>query len=175
MRIPLRGTPDDWFAWLRSGQTEQRHEAQLIFGGLVPEDPVAPETLMARLQDPNTDIVFWAVIALARLERRAAPALSALRQLATTHPAFGVRAAALDALSHISSEDPVSKQAFLYALGDESAWVRAGALRAFISVPDLDDTDLAAIRALAQDPESVVVQQVEITLRNIRLRTGPAA
>jgi HEAT repeat protein len=175
MRIPLRGTPDDWFAWLSSGQTEQRDEAKLILGGLVPEDPVAPETLMAQLQNPSTDIVFWAVIALDRLERRAAPALPALRQLATSHPAFGVRDAAIAALSRIASADPVSKQAFLYALGDESAWVRASALRAFINVPDLADTDLAAIRALAQDPESMVVHQVEITLRNIRLRTGPAA
>jgi HEAT repeat protein len=159
MRIPIRGTPDDWFAWLAGSHEERRHDATLILGGLTPDDPVDPDPLIARLADPNPDIVFWAVVGLTCLE----------------HAAFGNRQAALGALARVAPREPVARRAILYALGDESLWVRMGALQALIEIPELSEDDLAAIRSLEQDPEPFVRDQVEITLRNIRLRPAPAA
>lgn len=175
MRIPIRGTPDDWFAWLTGPDEKRRHDATLILGGLTPDDPVAAEPLIARLTDPDRRIVFWAVVGLACMRHRAAAALPALVQLAAAHPAFGVRQGALIALGRVAPDQVLAKQAMLYALGDESLWVRKEALSALIQVPGVTEHDLAAIRVLEQDPEPKVRRQVEITLRNIRLRGGPAA
>jgi HEAT repeat protein len=175
MRIPLRGTPDDWFAWLDGSHEKRRQEAKLILGGLTPDDPIAPEPLIARLADPNPEIVFWAVVGLSCMERRSAAALLQLIRVASLHTAFGNRQAALEALARVAPREPVAKQAILYALGDESLWVRIGALRALIEIPELSEDDLAAIRTLEDDPETMVRDQAEITLRNIRLRPEPAA
>ena len=174
MRIPIRGTPDDWFIWLRGNDEERRHEATLMLGGLVPDDPVGPEAFIPRLESPDQDTVFWAVTALACLERRSIVALPALIQVGASHAAFGVRQAALGALTRIAPFHPAAKHALLYALGDDSLWVRTSALAALIDVTELNETELAAIRALEQDPEPFVRDQVEITLRNSRLRASPA-
>jgi HEAT repeat protein len=170
MRVPIRGTPDDWFQWLRSDDAELRHEATLILGGLVPEDPVSPEPLLVRLSDSDKDVVFWSIVGLTCLEHQATPALPLLIRVAATHPVFGIRQAALEALPRIAAEDVAVKRALLYSLRDDSPWVRQSALRALIYVPGLDVTELEAIRALEADPDPMVSSQVEITLRNIRLR-----
>jgi hypothetical protein len=159
---------------LAGDDEKRRHDARLILGGLTPDDPVAPEALVSRLTETDEDIVFWAVIGLARLEDRAAVGLSAISRVAARHPAFGVRQAALEALPRIAAKDPEIKPVLVHALVDESPWVRQSALRAFISVPALDASYLAAIRALEHDPDEIVRHQAEVTLRNIRLR-GSAA
>ena len=175
MRIPLRGTPDDWFAWLVGSDEKLRHDAKLLLGGLTPEDPVPPEPLIARLTDRDPRTVFWAVVGLTCLRPRATAAVSGLAHLATADPAFGTRQAAIGALVRVAPRDPVAKRAILNGLVDDSFWVRAEALRALIQVPELDQGDMEAIRALERDSEAVVRNQVEVTLRNIRLQGSPAA
>lgn len=171
MRPPITGTPDEWLEWIRSDDPERRRDATLILGGLTPDDNVSAASLVGHLQDADSDVVFWAVIGLACLGHRAAQAVPALIQVGTRHPQDGVRQAALEALPRISPADLAAKNALLYTLRDSSHWVRQTALRALIDMTALDSVDLDAIRALESDQEPFVRHQLEITLRNIKLRT----
>lgn len=88
MRIPIRGSPDDWFAWLKGPDEKLWKDATLILGGLFPEDPVPPEPIIARLEDADAKIVFWAIIGLSGwsiVRRRRSRGSPSLPQ-ATQHP-----------------------------------------------------------------------------------------
>ena len=171
----LHGTPDEWFAWLTGPDAQRRKEATLILGGLQPEDPVDPAALIARLEDSSSDRVFWAIIGLSCLGPRAEAAVPKLAQVSAADPAFGHRQAALGALVRVGPRSLLAKQAILYALGDKNFWVRHSALEALISISELTADDLSAINKMEEDPEPLVRDQVEITLRNIRRRGSPAA
>jgi hypothetical protein len=62
-----QGTPEEWLAWLAGDDPGKRKEAQLILGGLVPEDNVSVGPLVNGLGLDNSDRVLWCAIGLDRL------------------------------------------------------------------------------------------------------------
>lgn len=170
MRIPPRGSPDDWFAWLTSSSAPLRKRATLILGGLEPTDDVPVEPLVGRLRDGREDVVFWALVGVARLGARARAALPDICRIAVAHEAFGVRQAAIGALVDIGPGEPDTIATLRLALRDGSPYVRREALEAIIEVPQLTEADLGAIAEMARDEDETVADWSEIALRNIRLR-----
>jgi HEAT repeat protein len=170
MRIAPSGSPDEWFSWLTGSDRALRKRASLIIGGLEPTDDVALEPFVARLRGPDDDVVFWAVVGLARLGPRVLAALSEICHVAVTHSAFGVRQEAVSALSRIGPEDPRAVATLRIALRDASPFVRRQALQAMIRVPQLEPTDIVLIASMADDSDETVASWSEIALRNIKLR-----
>ena len=169
-RVPLIGSPDEWFEWLTGRDDKRAHEATMILGGLEPSDPVPIPPLVQRLDASTEKAQFWAIIALGRLEINALSAAPRLREIARAHEAFGLRQAAILALKRIAPADPATKETLKLGLGDPNPFVRRETLRAFIDVPNLTPADLQLIAAAATDSNEAVAAWSEIALRNIRLQ-----
>jgi HEAT repeat protein len=169
MRIAPCGSPDDWFLWLIGSDSRLRKQATLILGGLEPTDDVSVAPFLERLSHNDETIVFWAVVALHRLGPRSKQAASSLATIAGTHPAFGVRQAAISALPKIAPTEPGTLEAMRKALSDSAAYVRREALQAIAKLPTLEMSDLEAIARMANDADEAVARWSEIALRNIRL------
>jgi HEAT repeat protein len=174
MRVPPEGSPDDWFSWLRGQNQKLRKRATLILGGLEPTDEVAVTPLQDRLADDDADVVFWAIIGLQRLGERALSSAPMVAEIATRHPTFGVRQAAVGALPMVGPTEPCSLLALRAALRDESPFVRREALQAFVGIPNLEARDLETIADMSKDPDEAVAMWSEIALRNISLREREA-
>ena len=61
--------------------------------------------------------------------------------------------------------DRLARAAVFDLFGDESPFIRREALTASLTLPDLDEEDLAAIAAMATDPDEAVAA---MGLRSIR-------
>lgn len=167
--MTIKGTPDQWFAWLTSTNHCQRHKAKLILGSLKPSDSVDVQALIHALACENDEVVFWAMTALGRLGAQATIAIPMLISL-TQHPAFGQRQTAIKVLSEIAPDQADAKAAIIAALHDASPFVRRQALQAMIRMQNLDSNDLNDIRALEADSDSAVAAWAEIALRNIAMQ-----
>jgi HEAT repeat protein len=166
----IRGTPEDWLAWLVGPDPRKRKEAKLILGGLTPDDEAALVPLAKALASNDDVIVFWSVVALTRLGRRATSAVPALCRLANFHAQFGMRQAAVAALGQIAPGDGAAKAAVLNAISDLSPFVRREALQAICAFDSLSNVELGRIRAAASDPDETVARWSKAALRNIRAR-----
>ena len=171
-RVPLTGTPDDWFDWLTGPDEQRAHDATIILGGIEPADgiPVAP--LVERLDSDKEYVQFWALIALGRLEDNAVIAAPRIREMARSHKAFGLRQAAIMAIKRIAPADPATKETLTFTLRDPNPFVRRETLQAFIDVPALTQSDLQLIAAAANDEDETVARWSEVALRNVRLKSG---
>ena len=163
----FKGTPEEWLDWLVGGDEQRAHDACLALGGIGPDDGIAPDPFVAALSSANENVVFWATIALARLGPKAARATPTLVEISSQHPAFGVRQAAVSALSQIIPSDPLVKVALLAALQDPHAAVRREALQALTRVRALEDDDLHLIAKLSGDADKDVARWSEIVLRSL--------
>ena len=175
MQHPRHGTPDEWLEWLLGPDAARRNEAKLFLGGLQPDDEIQLTPLLRGLESSNHDITFWSIVAVTGLAGRAGSAAGKLRELARGHAEFGIRQAAVAALSKVSPADDQTRMTILKALEDESRFVRREALQALISVPRLESADLLRIAAMAKDSDPNVAHWSEVCLRNIARRPQPAA
>jgi HEAT repeat protein len=137
----------------------------VILGGPVPVPP-----LVKRLDSDNEKIQFWAILALGRLQSNAPAAAPRLREIARSHEAFGLRQAAIMAMTRIPPTDPETKETLKVTLRDPNPLVRRETLQAFIDVPRLTDGDLQIIAGSATDEDEAVASWSEIALPNIRLQ-----
>jgi len=174
MRIPIEGQPADWFSWLSGTDPVKRKTATLILGGLEPEDPVDPVSLGEGLKNSSKDIVFWTVIGLGRLGARAQAFVPRLSEIVESYEGFGLRQAAILAITRIAPTHPHTKYALLGALHDSSPFVRREALQALIKVRPLSPSDLEEIRKLENDGDETVARWAGIALANIRRSTSHA-
>lgn len=174
MQVRFKGTPEDWLAWLTSGEEVLMREATFALGGISPSDGFVPDHFQEALSSPNERIVFWSIVALGRLERGSLPAIPKLVEISAQHRAFGVRQAAVQAISKIAPESVQAKQAIFSAFEDASEFVRREALQAVIAIPKLNAADINVIRQMSDDPDRDVSRWSEIALRNIQLRGGDA-
>jgi HEAT repeat protein len=166
----VHGTPEDWLAWLTGVDARKRKEATLIMGGLRPGDVKRIAPLVDGLASPDGDIVFWCAVGLKRLGEQAALAIPELARIAVGYEQFGVRQAAVAALSKIGPRDRTSKAAVLRGLEDPNPFVRREALEALIGFETLSDEDIGRIKAMERDADEHVASWSEIALRNIRLK-----
>ena len=166
----MKNAAAKYLALLQSPNEDERHEARLALGGVEPEDNWEIAPLILAAASSNTDLVFWSVTALGRLHHRAESAVRTLGDLARSHPAFGVRQAALHALSEIDPGSSIARAAIFSAFEDESPFVRREALQSAISVPAHTAEELEQIGAMAADPDQTVSAWSEVALRNIRVR-----
>jgi len=170
----LQGKPSDWFSWLAGTDDTKWKDATLILGGLESNDPVDIQALSVGLKSGHKDVAFWTVVGLGRLGHRAAECLPELIEIVTQHERFGLRQAAVMAITKINPEDARTKRALLRALSDESPFVRREAVHALIKVRPLSSLDLQRIRALKEDPDDAVARWAGIALVNIQRATGLA-
>jgi len=170
----FRGGPEDWLKWLVSGDADLSQEARMALGGIFPADGVAPDHFLASLSSSDDTIVFWSVVALAQLGPASLAAIPNLVEISARHDAFGIRQAAVDALSRIGPDHPAVKPAVLAALKDQSPFVRRDALQALIAIPGLQREDLLTIGEMAHDPDGAVSRWSEIALHSIRANRGDA-
>lgn len=172
MRVPIEGQPADWFSWLSGADPLKSQTATLILGGLEPEDPVDPADLSEGLESSANDVVFWTVVGLGRLGAKAHAYLPRLAEIVEKHERFGLRQAAILAITRIAPGDPHTKYALMGALRDPSPFVRREAVQAFIKVRPLSSSDLEAISKLQQDSDEAVARWAGITLADIQRNTG---
>ena len=166
----ITGNPEEWLAWLTGKDERKWHRATLILGGLSPENEVDTTPLVKALASENRDVVFWSTVGLGRLGARASGAICELSHLAINHHQFGVRQAAVRALSKIGPSDRQAKSAVLAALDDPNPFVRQSALQALIDFKELSKRELSRIEAMEVDPDRAVSNWAVSALRNIQLK-----
>ena len=172
MRVPPKGSPDDWFDWLVGNNSRKSERATLIIGGLDPSDDVPVEPFVQRLSDPDDDVVFWALVGLLGLGVRAHVATAKIAALATHHRVVGVRQMAIRVLSVAAASNQLATSTIERCLADESSLVRRGALEALIKLPIHTAELLDRIASMADDDDEAVASWSEIALRNIRMRNA---
>jgi hypothetical protein len=153
--------------------TPQRHRARLVLGGLKPDAAIDVPELIAGLDSPDDDVVFWSAIGLSRLGERAAAALPRLVRLLDREPLF-IREMAAEGLARIGPRDPAARAAVFGLLRHPDPSMRRDALRLCIDLPDHTPKELQAIAALARDPSPEVASWSATALRNIAARAHPA-
>jgi len=164
-------TSAEWLSWLVGADEDRRKEATLRLGGLTPEDSVPLQPLLDGLRSDNETVVFWCTVALGRVGEAAHAGLADLLSVASGHPKFGLRQAAVAAAPRVDPRDESVRLTLLGALSDPSECVRREALQALVSMRNLRSEDLAAIRSLENDPDPNVARWSEVALRNIH--AGP--
>jgi hypothetical protein len=158
--------PQPWLDALTHGNDEERNSATLAIGGFSLDANIDVFPLIDALCSTDEKLVFWSVIGLGRAESQAAQAISSLASLVQSHPAFGIRQAAVAALRKIAPLDTVARQATTQALQDSSAFVRREALQSFAAYPSLSPAEIQVVTSLAADPDESVVSWSEIALRH---------
>jgi len=159
--------PEQWLKDILSPDSETRHKAKMIIGGLEPSYTIDVAPFISNLQSENSDIAFWCVTALDRMGEHSSEAVPLLAQIAREHSVFGVRQVAIHALAKIAPRSSTSKEAIFCAFSDENSFVRREALSAAIKIPDLTDADLKKIKEMENDSDEEVSSWSEIALRNI--------
>lgn len=164
--MPMILNPQPWLDALAHGNDVERKNATLAIGGFSLDASIDVLPFINALCSTDEQIVFWSVIGLARAKYQAAQAITALASLVQSHPAFGIRQAAVVALRKIALLDTVARQTTVQALQDRSAFVRREALQSVAAYPSLSPLEIQVVTRLADDPDDSVVSWSEIVLRN---------
>ncbi|MGA2582762.1 MAG: HEAT repeat domain-containing protein [Tepidisphaeraceae bacterium] len=167
-KVQIRGTPDQWLAWLIGRNRKKRREAKQMFAALSPSDHVPLGPLINGLSSDKNEIVFWSAVGLAGVGPAALWALPKLIQLADNHPKPEIRQAATMAVRYVSPHSVNTKDLAARKLADKSPLVRQEALRTMISFGELSSQDLFRVNSLAHDPDKTVAKWSEIAMRTLR-------
>jgi HEAT repeat protein len=159
---------------LSAGDRARFEEATLVISEIDCNTDIDLSPFVESLSADNVGVVLWCEIALEHLGVRAGPAIPALLPLLSREP-VSLRQAAVKTLARIGPRDATAREAIFRAFGDSNPFVRREALQACIGLPDHSTHELAAISAMAADPDETVSTWSEIALRNIRLRDRPLA
>ena len=154
---------------IASGDEKRRWEATRVIAEIEPNTDIDPAVFVSALASPNADVIFWSEIALEHLGERGYPAVPGLLSLLSREQLF-LRQSAVKTLAAVARRDKRAREAIFRSFQDESPFVRREALQACIGLPQLTTEELAAIAAMAADPDETVSRWSEIALRNIRYR-----
>ncbi|HEX7631225.1 MAG TPA: HEAT repeat domain-containing protein [Lacunisphaera sp.] len=149
---------------LASGNEQRKAAAIHVIVALTPATDVDEGIFIEALKSANPDVTHWAAVALKLLGPRGLAAIPALVALLGREQLF-LRQAAVRALAAVGPHDRLARAAVFDLFGDESPFIRREALTASLTLPDLDEEDLAAIAAMATDPDEAVAA---MGLRSIR-------
>ncbi|HYC72078.1 MAG TPA: HEAT repeat domain-containing protein [Opitutaceae bacterium] len=152
-----------------SRNDNRRRRATLVLGGLKLDADIDVPTLIGGLDSKNDDVVFWSEIALARLGERAAAAIPRLLRLLDRDPLF-VRQAAVDALARVGPRDRAARAGVFGTFRHKDPDMRCEALQKCIDLPHPTAKELAAVAAMAKDPDPQVAKWRETALRNLQVR-----
>ena len=157
--------PSPWLAALNECDEEARHAAKRALGGFTEADKVLAEPLVTALASRNEEVVFWGAVALGCIRLQGVSAVPRLASLIRSHPAFGVRQAAVQAIVRVAQGQAATRNAVFSALADDNAFVRRETLQAILSLLPLAPDELARVSRLSADPNEVVSRWSEIVLR----------
>jgi HEAT repeat protein len=165
--VPPVGSTSDWLRWLKDSNPKRVHEAKLALGGIAEGDHADAGPLIEALSANDDKLVFWALVALKRLGSRSESSIQTIRALGLEGSTPAIRQAAAMAMVAIAPSDKITSQTLRLMLKDTSPLVRREALQAMISLTNIGPEELAAISAMAADPDPNVSSGSEIALRNI--------
>jgi len=157
--------PSPWLKALLSENAAERKAATLALGGVDSETRVDVSPLLDALGSADENTRFWSVVALGRLEKQSEVALGGLIALAGSDPAFGLRQAAVSAISQIAIDAQHVREALFAALADPSEFVRRESLQAIAKLSRLSEREVALVQGLEGDPSDTVVNWTRIALR----------
>ena len=155
----------EWLDQLRSPDREERHRAKLKLGGLTPKDSHLLDGLADALSSQDQDRVFWSLAGIACLAKSARGAAPRVAQL-LDHPIFGIRQAAVYAISRIGTFDrQLALRISKVLRDDENPFVRSEAACALRSLPGGEAGVRTALVGALSDPEAAVRLDAATTLK----------